>query len=547
MAASSPGQPIGSRLSHRVAVVSKSVRVSGRKGIFHLEGGFRLIRGWSLIKGSILTLGCGLILSGASCKPASEELPTTPEPHSGPHVLLLSIDTLRADHLGSYGYPLPTSPHLDAFAGQSRRYTEAFAPSPWTLPSHAALLTGAHPFDLGLRHKDSMIPQKAPSLAGELARAGYQTAAFVDSGTRGYVGAERGFARGFHEFHHAPHRVAQHASRQNPNPAQALFRYDMRATVDAASQWLHSRETHRPFFLFLHTKSVHAFPTGAECADPRCPPYDQPVPHRLRFADPEQAALSWNDPSLGKGQEYLWSINRSVLDPTVPAKDLSSQRLAALIAQYDSGIRFVDEEFGRLLRILEDLNLAENTLVIVTSDHGEAFFEHGLLMHQEVYRQTLRIPMLIRPVGAAAPVEIPQPVALGDLAPTVLAEVGLGVPDAMTGRVLPKAAQGEPLRRPLFAYYLFPPIFDYRAFSLLDGSRRLVYDNFDQRAVPEPRLYDSHQDPAETHPLAGQNLELLGRLAELRERLQKSPSFEAEYLPGREIDEDHLKSLGYID
>ncbi len=445
-------------------------------------------------------------------------------------MLLISVDTLRADHLGCYGYPRATSPHLDALAAEAVRFETAIAPAPWTLPSHAALLTGTHPWLLGIRDGQAAVPE-VPTLAGELARAGYQTAAFVDSSARGYVGAERGFARGFAEYHHQPHRPGR--------------RHDAAATVDAALDWLASRDRDRPYFLFLHTKSVHALPIGAPCTDEHCFPYDKPEPYRSFFFDPASAERVWSVDGQGHGQAYLWSLNRALQAGARREAAASAEDLAALRALYDAGIAATDAELGRLLAGLAAAGELENTVVVVTADHGEAFLDHDLLLHQEVYDELLHVPLLVRlPRGEARVVR--EPVALEDVMPTVLRLAGAPLPAGLTGLPLLGGAAPPP-GRAFFAYYTFYPPYDYGAVALRQGHWKLVAQNFQRPRGDEAwQLFDLAGDPGETRPLRpeGPEAERLRHLLEAwRARPPLPGSRHLPSLPGNAA----LEALGYVD
>ena len=218
-----------------------------------------------------------------------------------PNVILISIDTLRADHLGSYGYERDTSPELDRFAAESVRYGHAVAPAPWTLPSHAGMLTGRHPFEMGVTEQDSRLPEHVQTLAETLAGVGYQTAAFVDSLKKGFVGAERGFDRGFDVYSHAPH------------VRKAKYRYDMKTTVDVSTDWLSKRDPERPFFLFLHTKSVHTSPADPKVARESDVPYHKPEPYRGRFLEGGKERFRWTDAGGAFGVAFLKNVNRRIL------------------------------------------------------------------------------------------------------------------------------------------------------------------------------------------------------------------------------------------
>lgn len=492
----------------------------------------------------------GLALGGCALSTDAPEA-AAPEPQTPrPNVVLLSIDTLRADRLGSYGHARPTSPRLDELAAEGVRYERAYAPAPWTLPSHATMLTGIHAYDLGMRHKASAIPEPAPRLASVLAASGYRTAAWVDSSPNGYVGADRGFAEGFAEYHHAPHAE------------NLTFKYDMAVTAERAIEWIEdvvAAPDGEPFFVFLHTKSVHAVPANSPCVDHRCLPYDKPDPYRFLFVDDDEVTATWSSPERGQGQQYLWSLNADFLDGDLDPRAYPRDEIETLEALYDAGIVYTDEHFGRVLDALERLGVYDRTLIVVTSDHGEAFLEHNLLMHQEVYEQLVHVPLIVKPPRPSGEDEAPDGVKqngeviervaeLSDLAPTILAAAGLTPLAAMAGEPLPLVAGQPAVQRELFAYYLFPPQFTYRAFALRDARYTLVHHNFGDVGSLEPELYAA-ADRAQAAPLAGAEAEAASRalLPRLRQRLATPPLY-----PPRLIEEDdealaELKTLGYVD
>jgi arylsulfatase A-like enzyme len=490
-------------------------------------------------------------LAAGCASPPPPPLPAAADPDR-PNLLLVSIDTLRADHLGSYGYDRPTSPRLDAFAAGAVRYEQAYAPAPWTLPSHAAMLTGVHPYSQGFRHRNSSIPAAVPTAAELLATAGYRTAAFVDSNPKGYVGAERGFGRGFASYRHAPH-------------GGGYSKYDMAATVDAALHWLGSGAAgagdRSPFFLFLHTKSVHSAPLGEPCGDPRCFPYEKPAPYQLRFVDEAGAAMSWRSEELGDAQKHLWGLNKRFLDGRLDPGGYPRDRVEALAGYYDAGILYVDEHLGRLLDGLERLGLASGTAVVVTSDHGEAFLEHEMLLHQEVYEPLLHVPLLLRRPGQQAGETVPWPVALEDVAPTLLRLAGLEPPPVMTGRPLPAlgppadaaaadataADRGPEPERSLFGYYLFPPNFSYQAYSLRAGRWKLVAHNLGRGGDFHYELYDLAEDPRERRPVTGEPAQLDRLERQLRAQLRRPPFAQAGGVDESDPALDAVRALGYID
>lgn len=450
-----------------------------------------------------------LLLVVSGCKEIIEPGPTD--------LVLVSVDTLRADRLGLYGYERQTSPFLDRVAERGLVFAEALAPTPWTLPSHAAMLTGRHPWDLGIRGVGSALPADAPMLAESLRRVGYRTAAFVDSSPDGFLGAERGFSRGFEVYEHCD-------GREQGSP----WRFDVGATVDRALEWWAATEG--PRFLFLHTKSAHALPAGGPYADERFLPYSQPAPFAGHFSSASRSGFAWR---LGadRGQLFLWEVNRNLTTKAggtglaVPAE--ARRYLSAL---YDDGVRWVDAELGRLYETIETGGERPRVWVF-TSDHGEAFGEHELFLHQDLQRSTLRVPLVVSGHGIV-PGRVDEPIEMFRLA-DFLRSIGEG--GASAGQWVAAASARE-----LFAYYELPQRFDYRAFSLRRGRWKLIVDNFGGQQ--RRRLYDlavSEDSPVDD-PERSDELEQA-----LRRRLR------AETLPGVEIrvsvSDDPLRALGYVD
>lgn len=283
-------------------------------------------------------------------------LSESPEPsvERPPNIILISIDTLRADHLGCYGYALPTSPNLDAFSESALLFEEAFAPSSWTLPAHAAMMSGLHPTQQP-RSDDLfyVLPDEVDMIAEAAAEAGYLTTAFTEGVL---VAGDIGFAQGFDRYYDGP------GYRQAPAGSST-------DTFSRSSDWL---ELNRdlPIFLFVHTYEVHV-------------PYEPVEPYKSQFA-PDS-------------------------DDDIPA-----------IARYDAEIAHTDFELGKFIEAIDAMGLAENTIVIVASDHGEEFGDHGDTLHMKtVFRESLHVPLLIRmPDGTAGRVR--RPVSITDLYATLL-------------------------------------------------------------------------------------------------------------------------------
>ena len=445
------------------------------------------------------------------------------------NLVLVSIDTLRADRLGRYGHDRDTSPRIDRLAETSTLFTDVLAPTPWTFPSHAAMLTGRHPHELGLRGPNATIPDGIPTIAEVLREAGYRTRAFVDSTPTSYLGSERGFARGFDDYEHL--NALDHTG----------YKYDMAYTADRAIEWLGARDDDHPFFLFLHTKSVHgvgkalARRVGGEQAYP----YAKPEPYLSRYATPEQLAYGWDDPDLGSGVRYLASWNQRIAHGEAEAFDPG--RLDALLALYDAGIRYVDDHLARVLDALEAEGLTGNTVIAITADHGEAFLEHRFFLHIELTRNVLHVPLIVHRPWLPKGVEDRRPAALEDVVPTLLDAVGASPIPGATGQSLLPPVDPAAGPRDRFATTALDPTHFYEAHALRRGKRTAIRQRIGRRA---PRTeVDFFEGSAEA-----ERLDLPALAAPLLERIDVILEGPVATAPEIQIDDETaelLDALGY--
>lgn len=353
----------------------------------------RPFRGSSLLLAAALWTGC-----------AEPALP----PVRG--IVLISIDTLRADHLGAYGYARDTSPFLDELAARGVLFERAVAQYPNTLTSHMSLLTGLYPAEHGVFPPDGVLSPSIPTLAELLAAAGWRTAGFVEDG---YVNGEYGFERGFSRWHDEVGRYL---------PTQ--IEQTLERGVSFLREMAETRETGEtePFFLFLHTYAVHD-------------PYDPPEPFASRY---------WQGPrpegAFHPAGPELLAFNRR-------QGELSEAARRWLVARYDGSIRYADSVLRGFFAELDRLGLTDEVAVVVTSDHGEEFLEHGRLAHTQVYDETLHVPLLVIHPGVT-PRRVPALVQGIDLFPTLLELAGVGVPEHASGRSLvPHLRGGGPPSR----------------------------------------------------------------------------------------------------
>ncbi|MGD8815578.1 MAG: sulfatase [Acidobacteriota bacterium] len=423
-------------------------------------------------------------------------------------IVLVVVDTLRADHLGIYGYERATSPRIDAWSTGGRVFERAYATSPWTLPSFGSILTGRLPtahaagikadglapgVDVATTRSFVTLAEGVPTVAEVLRAAGYATGAFV---TNPFLDPGFGLDRGFTDYDYDQARMK-----------------DMRRAgpvVDASLAWIDSH-AERPFLLLLHMFDPHL-------------EYDAPPPYRGRFAD----ATGFELPVSGVRQ----------IRSRIP--DMSGVERAFISDAYDEEVAYVDEQFGNLLDGLERRGRLRDSLLILTADHGEELFEHGGFEHgHSMYDEVLRVPLIISGPGVRVGRET-TPVSLIDLATTVLGVAGEAAPAGMSGRSLMVA--GDPALRPLIAERaLYGPetktviVWPYKAIvDVVDGGTRL----FDLSADP-----DEKQDLAAERP--DKLRELLGVLsAEMSEaRRGDAETRDAE------LDDDaveRLRALGYL-
>jgi hypothetical protein len=313
-----------------------------------------------------------------------------------PNVLLISLDTLRPDHLGCYGYSKPTSPNLDRFAQRALVFANCRAQAPWTLPSHMSLFTSMLPATNGVDNINNVLPREIPTLAQLLREEGYRTAALVNNGQ---MRRHWGFARGFDSWREfevdRPEGNCENLTRE-------------------ALAWLKSKEAASPFLLFLHYYDTHD-------------PYDAPKPFRERLGTTLTGA---------QASKLCWRYR-------TPQHNLTDKALLAdLVAAYDAEIAWLDHELGKLLDAVPP-----GTLVVIFSDHGEAFEEHGWMLHgATLYEEETRVPLIIRlPEGEAKTGVVKEAVMLMDVAPTILARCGGRLPASFQGTDLSPLWQGKTL------------------------------------------------------------------------------------------------------
>ena len=439
-----------------------------------------------------------------------------------PDILLVVIDTVRADRTSTYGYERPTTIQLDAVARAGVVFEDAMAPAPWTWPSHASLFTGEQPWVHGARlaaHPLSKMRTDLPTLAEELSDAGYRTVSLV---TNGWLRPELGLVRGF--------EVAQHFEQDSD-------------VVEAAHREIAS-DDERPLFLFVNLLSAHSpYVEGPGM-------WAAPDPSSLR----PETAPDWLRPYLVV--DPLYGIDLA-LRPHADGKsgvtaflsgslEIPPEGMALLSHLYDAGVRVADYGLGRIVEKWAERYPAG--VVAVTSDHGEALSEHGHMHHMAlVYRELLHVPLVLAAPGRLpAGLRISAPVAIVDLHPTLL-ELALG---RESPRSLLRWIDGTAEARPIVAAAEAVAIMAEHAGGRYEKSWRL-YREGDWALVGGSdggaELYDLASDPGMEHDRAASNPAKLGELsARARAYYKANPAYQTEAAQIPEDMREKLQALGYV-
>jgi len=490
----------------------------------------------------VLAIGVGAIVAAAGIATVGWRAPADATPGAPPNILLISIDTLRADRLGSYGHRQPTSPNLDALARQGVLFENAYSHSSWTLPSHMSALTGLDPFAHGVVLPDDRLGDEFTTVAESLALAGYSTAAWVGTSEYGYAGSRHGFDQGFATYRHALH-PRRFARGFLPQFVSGLTNHLVRRMDEARHQtdsvigWLRGRRR-EPFFHFVHYYDVHSKITGL--------PYEAPEPFREKFCAQPLGDYSGCHDDLCATDRLV-----AMTDGTEPSASAEEREYIACL--YDGGVAYVDHEIGRLLAALESEGLDERTVVIVMSDHGEAFFEHGMPLHVTLHEEILRIPLIVRLPGGAAGKRARGIARLIDLTPTILDVAGVDTSTPFQGQSLARVLREWPANAGGAVLAA-----DHRsgAVSLRQGSAKRIENGTRRKLLPLPAVeyYDLEDDPAEQRrrPAGGDADPLRAELAALQRTstaLHRAIATEPAETPAplNAAERDRLRALGYVE
>jgi arylsulfatase A-like enzyme len=482
-----------------------------------------------------------LALAGCVHQPRSDAI----------NVVLISIDSLRADHVHAYGYSRETTPNLDRLARQGALFETVIAESSWTLPTHISMLTGLTSLVHGVEEDTERLNPSRPTLASLLREQGYRTGGIFSAP---YLDPIYGFAKGFEKYEGVIGEIAYEdayqgayegerpdADSETPPTGRDINPLSHRTisspTVTQKAIEFLSEVAGEKFFLFVHYFDVH---------------YDYTPPEELwRKFDPDyQGSLTGRnfsrDPSIHPG--------------------MSPRDLEHLVALYDGEILFTDRYIGYLMDALERNGLAEKTLVMVTSDHGEEFFEHGNPGHgRSLYDEVLKVPLIVRLPGRVKPgTRISEQVRQVDITPSILSLVGLTEEPGVGGADLAQVLEGgsAPPRLPAVSRLVTGQGRNVHV-SFRTDEYKYILHRMDREKTESELLFFLSRDPGEqrpavrrqawgTHAQLEQQLELMK--AELDLHLSNELSTRAALADDEEEQKvelpselrERLRALGYV-
>ncbi|MEE9226107.1 MAG: sulfatase [Acidobacteriota bacterium] len=439
-----------------------------------------------------------------------------------PRVILYVADALSARHLGSYGYTRATSPVLDGLAAEGARFADCVAQSAWTRPSTASLFTGLYPPAHGVVSWSDRLPPSVTTIAELFRSQGFYTISFI---TNPHAGVSAGLEKGFDVVHETPAITGPLLAPEGTPAGSALLSSGTSLAINRLFlPWL-STHSHLPAFIYLHSMDPHY-------------PYDPPSPFDRRFLP-----RSDRTPSRDPGDSLAISRDR-----------------------YDGDVAFNDEQIGRIVDLLEVLEIRESTLFTVTSDHGEEFGEHGGAGHRNhLHGEVTGIPWILSfPGRVPAGTVIPDRVTSIDIFPTLVDLIGLPAPPGMQGRSMVPALHGGRMPdRPVFSHLIRRVAAEDRQMiretsplgeiALWEGTWKYLLADYSPHGPVWERLFQLREDPQERNDLSEELPELVQKFRKLTEkwygeqiRIRESLGRgNREFLHDEEA-ERRLRALGYL-
>ncbi len=461
----------------------------------------RITRRQALKIGLSQTIPAGLLtslwLSGCREQPAQKR----------PNIILIVIDTLRTDHVGCCGCQRNTTPNIDKLASQGLLFKNALVASPWTVPSVASILTSQYPSVLGITDRITVVDDSFPTLPEMLKRHGYATHGIISTVM---LSENLGFNKGFDGYDESP--SAGHSQISSPHVTQRALSF-LRQSPE------------QPFFLLLY------------------------------YFDPHYNYVLHNSYDYFPGYKGPLKSNQTITELWQMRQRLSENDIRYLLSLYDSEITFTDYHVGKLLLRLKQMGLYDNSIIILTADHGEEFMERGWIGHTiTLYQELIRVPLIMKLPGFK-PRTITQPVGLIDIVPTICKYLALDAGASLEGTALIDRSESQLRARPLFSETFNPQSRRAEApdklalRSVVQANRKLVCDYVNGSA----ELFDLSKDARETNDLSAAQPDQKARLNALLDnyiRHIEEKRSERSDQPGTEVltpqQRKELESLGYI-
>lgn len=418
------------------------------------------------------------------------------------NLILISIDTLRTDRLGCYAYQKPTSPALDQIAAEGVLFENMYSTSPWTLPAHMSLFTGLYPSRHGVKSRKTKLPDSIPTLGSVLSEHD-----FAVGGVINYIFLDQryGFAKGFGTYEPIPES-------QTPEGAAS--------TINSwAEKLIRNRPPNKRFFLFLHYFDTHS-------------DYTPKSQYKEQFAAPYQGIAD--------------GTTQQLFDFILGRVSLSQRDIDHCSDLYDAEIRQLDDELSQLFQLLEEQGLLKQTLLIITSDHGEEFLDHGGILHGRTqYQEIIRVPFIMSGPGIPKSLRIKGNCSIVDIMPTVLGILGIEPPDSLDGIDLQPTWEGSNSNLP--SRFIFS---EADHLNKRDDIKRAVlnrnYKLHHNLLTGKSELYNLAEDPNEEQDLAEKNPYTVNLL---RNQLKQFMLTENKGQPLGDFSPEEinrLKGLGYL-
>ena len=387
------------------------------------------------------------------------------------NVILISLDDLRSDHISSYGYFRNTTPNIDRLVKESILFENAFSQASWTIPSHASLFTSKYPIKIHMLSEDDKLNESELTISKILKNNGYKTFGLINVFQ---LNSTYGFNQGFD--------VYEELNENNTNK-----------TLPIIFDWLENN-TNEKFFSFIHFYSIH-LPYGQ-------PPYDNLFdPTYKGFVD----NISFESLIKDKSNIYLWNYTYFDKTKNLTLK-LNDRDIQHIIAHYDGGILYTDSILSKIFDKLKELELYNNTIIIIFSDHGENLMEHNYLQHGDtLYDEAIHVPIIIYvPNSTLKGIRIKSQVQLIDVVPTILNLLDISIPRQAEGKSLIPLISGRQEKD--FDKYVFSEDADYDI-SIRTPNWKLI-----KNADNSMELYDLKNDPKELNNRINEPLNIIDEL-----------------------------------